>query len=73
MKIMIDVASDLDSIVQTPIAIASDLDSIVQTPIAIAMGASPLASGVMIARAKEMNHLRSNNIGEMIFYLLLIK
>ena len=70
---MIDVTSDLDSIVKTPIAIASDLDSIVQTPIAIAMGLSPLTTGVMMARAKEMNHLRSNNIGEMKVYFLLIK
>ena len=53
--------------------IASDLDSIVQTPIAIAMGASPLTSGVMMAKAKEMNHIRSNNIGEMKFYFLLIQ
>ena len=50
------------------IDVASDLDSIVQTPIAIVMGASSLTSGVMMARTKEMNHLRSYNIGKMKYY-----
>ena len=55
------------------IDVASDLDSIVQTPIAIVMGASSLTSVVMMARAQEMYHLRSNNIGKIKFYLLFIK
>jgi hypothetical protein len=49
--------------------VAGDLDPTIQTPIAITVSTLPLTSGVMMARAKEMNHLRSNNIGKIFFFI----
>lgn len=51
------------------IDVANNLDPALQSPIDIAVGKPPLTSVVMMAEAKDMNHLRSNNIGEMKFYI----